>query len=138
MLIFHTPPFPTGYIPQQLVVPPSVVCLRSKLQACALQVLVFLQPGLYVFRITLDPCCLGADGVDALGKRLVVTLGVLICKECLDVFDVLLPRKAGRGDGDDGAKHAQTGRKSLLELLPVLLDPTPKSLDTFWVRTQRR
>jgi len=94
---------------------------------------VLLQPLLHILRIPLEPGGLSADGIDALRQRHVEALCALVGKELLNVLDMLSVCEAGRGNGHDGAQHAQTRRQPPLEFFPVVLDPLPERVAALWV-----
>lgn len=55
---------------------------------------MLLQPSLDVLRVPFNPGRLCADGVTALGERLIEALGALLGEEFFDILDMLLMREA--------------------------------------------
>ena len=72
------------------------------------QVLVGLEPCLYIIGVSFQPSLLGSNRIEALRKTLVEALGAALLEECIDFLDLLLAREAASAEADHTAEHAET------------------------------
>lgn len=63
-------------------------------------------------------------------------LSILVLEESLDILQLLFSAEASGAELNNGAQHSQSRRETLVDSVPVGLDPIPAGVDAGWVVTE--